>query len=806
MTRILVVDDEKSIRVTLREFLKEAGYHVETAEDAQAALGLLECGNFDIVVTDIVLPRMSGMTLLQRIHEVSPNVLVVLMTGEPTVETASEAVRSAAFEYLFKPVSKETILRVVAAGKVVKSLRDEKRQLQEQNRRYQEHLEELVEARTGALKTSEAKYRTLYESSTDAILIMSENLQISGANPAALRMFGCAGISEIASRALADLLPASQPDGKPSLEMVRDAAKKAIEAGAFSDEWVHKVLEGKEFWSAVVITRMEVEGHAALQMSLRDITEQKEAQRELLRLKRAVESAAEVIMVTAPDGTIQYVNPAFTEVTGFTPGEAVGKKPNILKSGKQDRAFYEALWATLLAGETWSGRLVNMKKNGGLYTEEATISPVLDSKSKILNFVAVKRDITEQLDADRRLQQAQKLEALGTLAGGIAHDFNNVLAAIIGYGQMASEEAAEDSEARSDVEHMLAAAQRAKDLVRQILTFSRQGEEQRRPVKIHLIVGEALRLLRPGLPSTIDIREDIDKNCRPVFADPTQIHQVVMNLCTNAYYAMRESGGVLEVSLTEVKVNGSGFRTNLALADGAYAKLSITDTGCGMDADTLDRMYDPFFTTKAPGEGTGLGLATVHGIISRQGGAIDVDTRPGAGTRFDIYLPCHEDSAEIDPPRPGTPIRGRGETIMVVDDEANLVEMLSRELGRLGYSTVPVVSSLKAIDLFRAHPEIYDMIITDQTMPKVTGEALAREVLRIRPEIPIIMLSGWSKPEVQEEARKLGVRSFISKPFDLGVITHEIRALLDSCQGRGPEAHAQGTSMESTREGHFHGQ
>ena len=330
-----------------------------------------------------------------------------------------------------------------------------------------------------------------------------------------------------------------------------------------------------------------------------DITQRKEAEAGLRRLASAIDQASETVLITDRMGNIQYVNPAFTKLSGYTRQEAIGRNPHILKSDKHDERFYEKMWRTLIRGEVWHGHLINKKKDGSLFEEEATISPVKNNDGQIINFVAVKRDVSREVSLEKQLRQAVKMEAIGTLAGGIAHDFNNILAAILGYSEMAREQLPAEGQAAKDLVQVIKAGNRAKDLVKQILAFSRQGELDFSSLEIQTIIKEALKMLRSSLPTTLQIKEQIDGSCRPVFADPTQIHQVVMNLCTNAKHAMLESGGTLTVSLVEVDINDSGkLRNCVPLAPGKYLDLMISDTGCGMDERTQSKIFDPFFTDR----------------------------------------------------------------------------------------------------------------------------------------------------------------------------------------------------------------
>jgi PAS domain S-box-containing protein len=390
----------------------------------------------------------------------------------------------------------------------------------------------------------------------------------------------------------------------------------------------------------------------------------------------------------------------------------------------------------------------------------------------------------QQAEAARRaleeqLRQAQKMEALGTLAGGIAHDFNNILMAILGYTELAAADLSSASQPWQALQEVRAAGKRATDLVQQILAFSRQSEPERRPVLLHVVVNEVIGFLRASLPTTIELRQQIANDAGAVLADPTQMHQVLMNLCTNAGHAMRDTGGVLEIRVDAVEVDAAFVASHPALHPRPHVRLTVRDTGHGMSIEVLERLFDPFFTTKGVGEGTGMGLAVVHGIIADHQGAITVHSTVGEGTTFTLYLPCiHQDAMpETAPPEPSLP-HGTG-SILFVDDEAMLANLGHAILERLGYDVTVRTSSLEALEAFRAMPQRFDLVITDQTMPQMTGETLAKELRRIRPDIPIILCTGFSHTMHAEKTRALGINALCMKPFavrDLAVTIQQVLA------------------------------
>jgi len=399
-------------------------------------------------------------------------------------------------------------------------------------------------------------------------------------------------------------------------------------------------------------------------------------------------------------------------------------------------------------------------------------------------------DVTEQKlaceekkELQTQLQHAQKMEAIGSLAGGIAHDFNNILLPIIGYTEMAMTDVPQNSLIGKNLAEVLKAADLAKSLVQQILTFSRRSEKERKPLKIQPIIKESLKLLRASLPSTIEIRKNIDNECGAILADPTQIYQVMMNLCTNAYHAMREKGGILEVTLTEVNIDSPDLPPNLDLNPGPYLRLVISDTGHGMDRTVVERIFDPYFTTKGPGEGTGLGLSVVHGIVRSHDGYITVYSELSEGTTFYIYLPLIDVDTKVPEAISTEPAPKGEEYILFVDDDEQIVNVVQQILERLGYCVAARTSSVEALEAFQAQSGKFDLVITDLTMPNMTGIELAKRLIDIRSDIPIILCTGFSETISKKKAEAIGIREYVMKPITMHGLAMTIRKVLDKDKG-----------------------
>lgn len=382
--------------------------------------------------------------------------------------------------------------------------------------------------------------------------------------------------------------------------------------------------------------------------------------------------------------------------------------------------------------------------------------------------------------SERQLQQAMKLQAIGTLAGGIAHDFNNILSPIIGYTELTMDDIPEDSQARKYLEKILKATNRAKELVQQILMFSRQDCQERKPLKVQNLIKEALKLLRATIPATVEINCDVGEDCGPIMGDPTQIHQVIMNLCTNAYHAMQETGGSLDVSLKEIDISYEQTRERLGMKLGKHLQLTVKDAGHGMEPEVLERIFEPYYTTKKQGKGTGLGLSVIDGIVKNHGGDITVSSQPGKGAVFNIYLPVI-DHIDVETESAETTIAANGsERILLIDDEEQIIDFEQQILERLGYKVISKTDSEEALEEFAAQPDQFDLVITDMTMPKMTGDQLARKMMDIKPEIPVILCTGFNEAITEEKALAMGIDKFVMKPIVKDKLANTIRAVLDN--------------------------
>ncbi len=625
-----------------------------------------------------------------------------------------------------------------------------------------------------AVSAKEERIRLLMNSTAEGIYGLDLEGRCCFVNQSFLTILGYENEGELLGKNLHELIHFQRPDGTiitgadcPMCRAYKDGQEVHVadevlwrkDGTAVPVEYhAHPVYKNKCLQGAVV--------------SFIDISKRRKVEEEMRRLAVAIENSADEIVITNLDGVIEYVNPSFERVTGYCRAEAIGRRPAILKSGKHSEAYYQDLWQTISAGKVWSDRIINKRKDGVLIEEDATISPIFDSKNKPLGYVAVKRDITEKMVMEEQLRHAQKMEAIGTLAGGIAHDFNNILSGIMGFTTLSLQELQPDSDIASNLKEVMGAAEKAKALVKHILAFSRKATPEKGQVLVQKIAREVLALSRSTLPSTIRIEEHIDMDLPPVWGDAAQIHQVIMNLVTNAFHAMRLQGGVLEIDLHEV-MHG-------AVNDGASSiVVRIADSGCGIDQETMTHIFDPYFTTKKQGEGTGLGLATVHGIIKSHGGAIRAESEPGKGSVFTVTLPTTlRDEASHDPAladrTDSAQFAQMSSHALFVDDEPLNVSLGEKILGLVGCQVSAMTNSREALAMFKAAPHSFDLVVTDQTMPEITGIDMAKEMLQIRPDIPIIMVTGHSDLVDEETAIQAGIREFLMKPIDVRQLTDAI--------------------------------
>lgn len=555
---------------------------------------------------------------------------------------------------------------------------------------------------------------------------------------------------------------------------------------------LHRVAQGDLSARATGAPRLEIlqclasVANTTIESLAQQVAARGRAEVRTARLAAAVEHAGEAIVITDTSGGVEYANPSFERMSGYSLREALGRNLLSLSEGSLPESFCAEIWGRIGRGEAWSGHFVNRRKDGTAYEADCTVSPARDRDGGISRCIAVMRDVTAEVELKKRMTQGQRLEALGTLAGGMAHEFNNLLAVMIGFTELAMDFVPAESPGWGDLKRVLEAADRARGLISQIMEFSRKRETSVQPFAIAPLVKETMRLLRATLPSTIDVKASVGDVASGVLADPSQVQGLLMNLATNATHAMRGAGGVLTVALEELAPDARPEEFPDELPEDRYVLLTVQDTGCGMSPAVLERIFEPFYTTKPQGEGTGLGLAVVHGIVRGAGGAIRVDSRLGQGSCFRVYLPAVAlDSTGC--ASEGLGARGGTEHILLVDDEEMLLTAVSAQLSRLGYRVTPASSGEEALGLYAAEPDAFDLVLTDQTMPGLTGAELARAIHRLRPGTPVVLETGFSEFALGELAEKGGVSRLLMKPLRTFELADAIRGALDERPaGRAP--------------------
>ena len=803
MFTILAVDDDDMYRRMIEKFLVKRGCRVVSAANGKEALDTARSDPPDLILSDILMPVMDGFTLCrqwQQDPELCKIPFVFFSATYTDPKDEELGLNLGASKFIRKAGELNTIWQTIEPilindfNTVTEPCRlpaeDENQNLQQYNERLIHKLEtkmiQLQETQNAlqeeiargkqlekALKASEKQYRAFVENSVDGVLVSDvETHRMVYANPAICSLLGYSQ-QEMAQMTVVQIYPVQELERVQrqfeDLAKGRKHVTSAVPCRCKDDTIVYADIAAKFF---------ELDGRSFVVAFFRDVTDRMKVEEERRRLAEVVDHSPNIVMIMDTQRRIQYVNRAFGRITGFSPEEVLGQTPGLLENGMHDPSFFKQMWITIRMGNQWTGRITNKRSDGRLYHLEVDIIPVKGTDGRIKNFAAIMRDVTHEEDMAAQLRQAQKMEAIGTLAGGIAHDFNNILTALLGFSELGLISCDKGSRNHEHFSAIYDAGQRAKDLVAQILTFSRMNEESRKPIYLYTILNEALKLLRSTMPTTIAFKTNICKDNIYVMADATAIHQIAMNLCTNAGHAMQENGGTLTVNLEKVDLTSKETAAHPHIRPGPHLKLSISDTGHGMTRDVLDHIFEPYFTTKEKGEGTGLGLSMVHGIVQNHGGMITVTSEPGLGSTFDVFFPIVAVKCKTAKPSNEQVPHG-SERILFVDDEIPLVRLAQQMLTSIGYQVTSFTDSREALADFEAFPEKYDMVISDMTMPELTGLDLARCMLGMRPGLPFIICTGYSSKLKQQQIENAGIKSVLKKPFSLAAISKLIRAIFD---------------------------
>ncbi len=648
-----------------------------------------------------------------------------------------------------------------------------------------------IQNSSNTLKNREEQLRTLLNASPDIICFKDGQGRWLEANKADLKLFGLEGI-DYKGKKDSELAAFTHPIYKKAFLACESSDEKAWEKRkTIRMEEVIPLPDGSyRIFDILKIPLFEEDGtRKGLVVLGRDITHLKKAEEERQMLASAVENAADAIIITDSAGKIQYVNPAFERVTGYLSSEVIGKSPTILKSGKHSETFYKRLWDTITSGRVWEGRMINRRKDGSLYTADVTISPLFDSEGNIVRFVSIQRDVTEHVKLheekarlESQLQQAQRLESIGRLAGGVAHDLNNLLTPILGFSELILNELDQRDRRKSQLEQIVKAANKARDIVRQLLAFSRKQTIEMRPVDLNEVLAELEKLLRRTLREDIVLQLIFTRPLPLIEGDTGLLQQVMMNLVANAQDAM-ERGGTCVLETKVVELTKTQKRRPPGLEDGKYVLLRVSDTGCGMDEETREHIFEPFYT-KNKEHGTGLGLATVYGIVKQLGGHIYVFSEVGKGTTFEIYFPALSSYTDLEarPKEKVTTIKQAKatETILLVEDDQAVRNLTMTMLEKEGYRVLVANSGEDALDLLERYNGDIDLLLTDVVMPGINGKELYKLAKAKFPDLKVLYMSGYTKDVIANHGvLELGT-AFILKPFTVYELTFKIREVLKS--------------------------
>ncbi len=626
-----------------------------------------------------------------------------------------------------------------------------------------------------ALRESEERFRSLVENATVGIYRTTPQGRILMANPALVKMLGYKNFKELAARNLEE--EGFEP-GYPR-KAFRDRMAQDSEVRDLEEAWTRR--DGSVIFVRESARAFHSEDGKIMYYDgiVEDVTERKQVEAEKARLVTAIEQSAEAAVITNISGDIEYVNPAFTRITGYSREEVLGKNPRILKSGKQDPAFYQQLWATILKGEIWQGEIINRRKDGSLYTLQMSVAPVRGEHGKITHFIATEQDITARKLLEQQLIQAQKIEAVGRLAGGVAHDFNNLLTIINGYAELLTEQTSAEDPRRDHLKEILMAGERAAGLTRQLLAFSRRQVLEPRVLDLNSVLTEVEKMLRRLIGEDVELVTSLKPDLGHVKVDPGQIEQVVMNLAVNARDAMPE-GGKLYLETSNVDVDEDYARSHPSIMPGKFVMVAVSDTGCGMDAETQTHIFEPFFTTKEKGHGTGLGLATVYGIVKQSGGFIWVYSEPGQGSTFKIYFPCVEEAASTTEPADfaAKPAKG-AETVLVVEDEEGVRSLVCKTLKSKGYKVLEATGAAQALQIVEQLTEPIHLLLTDVVMPQAGGKELAKRLSTLRPGTKVLYMSGYTDDAIVRHGILEVGTFFLQKPFAPDALVRKVREVLD---------------------------
>ncbi len=756
---LLVEDDEAHAKAVSRAFRAGgAGVQLLVASSIREARAHLEVSAPDLVITDLMLTDGKGTDLLFDDEEIQ-TFPVLVMTAYGTQEIAVEAMKAGALDYVVKSESTFSQMPLIAWRAMREWNHIVKRRKAEQDLRRSEA--RLAEAeRLAKIGNWE------WDARTNEVYWSAGTYRIFGVTPDQFKPNYDGHLNFIPS------------EDREDYERTIKECLSAKEPFEYEIRVVTRSGHTKTAWIRGYVKLDDGGNPIGMWGTVQDITDRKNAEEELIRLATAIEQSDESVMITDSRGAIVYVNPAFERTSGYSKEAAYGRNPRMLKSGEHGPEFYQVMWATLLNGNTWSGHLINRTKNGDIYEEEATISPVKNEQGEIVNYVAVKRDVTQEALLERQLREAQKMQAIGTLTGGIAHDFNNLLQIIAGNSELLLMDTPPTALGHGELEAIHTAAKRGSDLVKRMLTFGRRVEAKLEPMDLNDEIRQVERLLYRTIPKMIETELELAEDLKLINGDISQIEQVLVNLALNSRDAMPD-GGRLLIETGNANLDEAYCRLNPSAKPGEYVLLAVSDTGCGMEKHVAERAFEPFFTTKTPDKGTGLGLSVVFGIVKLHGGHIKCYSEPGEGTTFRIYLPTAEKKKGPQEPTTQETACGGTETILVADDEELIRELACKILSGAGYSVITADNGRECADLFRKRKNEIALVILDLIMPAMGGKECLEELLRIDPQAKVLIASGFSVNGQTRATLESGAKGYVSKPFNIRELLRSVRRVLD---------------------------
>lgn len=627
------------------------------------------------------------------------------------------------------------------------------------------------------------RYQQLFERSADANLIIAGEIFID-CNQATVTMLGYKDKQELLNTHPSQLSPELQPDGQLSYVKANEMMAIAFEKGSHRFEWNHMRADGEVFPVEVLLTCIPEDNEKTLHVVWRDITERKKADVALRESKNQLDAILNstkdgILVADIQSKTFWAGNKAVCDMLGYTFEEIAKLKVDNIHPEKDLPKVIEIFEQQAKQEFDLAADIPVLKKNGTIFFADITTSPVTFNGNKCM--IGMFRDVTERRKIEEKTRHTQKLEAIGTLAGGIAHDFNNILAAMLGYSELSISELQPGSKLHNNIAEVIRAGKRATEVVKQILTFSKHSTSNFSPQKLQPVVMEVLHLVRATIPTTIELKKEIDSNCGFVLADESQIHQVLLNLYTNAFQALEKTGGTIRIKLQEVTFSSKNDAASGGLSPGKYLNLEVSDNGPGIDKETVQHIFDPYFTTKPLGKGSGLGLAVAYGIVRDHRGAIKVESIIGQGATFKVLLPVIDSCDNSSEVKVDQQIQYSewNERILFIDDEEPIAKLGKKILERLGYAVIYETDSLAALAAFRKNPHNFDLVITDQTMPNLPGSELSKELMKIRPDIPVILCSGYSPMVSEAKAKDWGIKAFVMKPADRQTLANTVKKVLE---------------------------